>query len=191
MEKKKRIILVFFVLLLLLCSAFAVSCQLNKKEGVNSSTIKLADWENETWEVGYGELYQLPMNVKDKEGNEYPLSAVVKNSKGEKIPLWNGKFVIAEKTDYTVEYYFQHNEQKQQRTVTLKVTGKAKPLIETTATDEILKVGEIYQLKEYSAYDYYEGDLTGSISLNVYDEAKDEVVNSEYGKRNFYCNKER
>ena len=129
-----------------LCVPFA-GCK--KMDESATTYVTLTDFENVTETVGLGETYALPAGVAfDGDGNDYRVIYEVKNSKGEKVSVSDGKFRIKELGEgkYIITCYAQIESEKYlTRTITLNVVDRAAPVINASKMP-FAYVGEEYTI---------------------------------------------
>lgn len=174
---------IFGLLAILSLSFGIVACKSNSSAGNGGGnslpSVKLVDFEDTTETVGLHDLYQLHLVGTDTEGRTYPLTAVVKNSENEEVKVTSGKFVIAEKTGYTITYMFNLNGKTQTRVVTLSVAPLKEPLLQVDGYDSVLSLGSSYTIPVATATDGFDGELTPE--TKVYKVAGNEEMAVEDG----------
>ena len=133
MHKKSKLCTLMLTAVFALATPLA-SCDNFLGDGFfNQNYVSLVDFESETETVGLGENYVLPSGVAfDADGNDYKVVYEVKDSKGEKVSVLNGRFKVKElgKAKYVITCYAQIAEGKYvTRTITLDVVDRAAPVI--------------------------------------------------------------
>ena len=135
------------------CLAVCAFCGCNNRP---SAPIVLVDFPaTAAEEVTLGSEYRLKIKtVKDENGKEYAVSAVVTDSKGQNVELTNGEtFAVTDKDGYVIVYTANTGASPQTQTLTLTVIGAETPdepivLVDfpATATEEAT-LGSEYRLK--------------------------------------------
>ena len=177
MNKKSKLCTLMLTAVLALTTPLA-SCDKLFGEGFfGQNYVKLVDFENETETVGLGENYVLPSGVAfDADGNDYRVVYEVKDSKGEKVSVLNGRFKVKElgEAKYTITCYAQIEEGKYlTRTITLNVVDRGAPTI-TTETMPFAFVGEEYVIQGIKITD--NNDEVVTPSYQVFDVTGEEVT---------------
>lgn len=169
---------------LLLSAVFTLGMPLTacSSFGQKESYVTLVDFANETETVGLGENYVLPSGVAfDENGNDYRVIYEVKDAKGEKVSVLNGRFKVKElgEAKYVITCYAEVETEKYlTRTITLNVVDRAAPTI-TTSTMPFAFVGEEYTISGVKI-----SDNTGENVTPVYKvlDANDSEVAVQNGK---------
>lgn len=151
--------------LALVCAALSLTCFLfGCEKGSASSAFSeagnIVGYVDETETVAYGSAYVLETLVRDDIGTIYDAAYTVTDSSGAEVAVERGKFLVLDKSGYTVVYSVTTPKSTFSRTVTLTVVNGGAPAIEMSATDDVYMFGESYTVPEISVYDYYDGEIT-------------------------------
>ena len=134
------------------CLAVCAFCGCNNRP---SAPIVLVDFPaTAAEEVTLGSEYRLKIKtVKDENGKEYAVSAIVTDSKGQNVELTNGEtFAVTDKDGYVIVYTANTGASPQTQTLTLTVIDAEKPTIVISEPSEGV-VGVEYTLPAISFSD--------------------------------------
>ncbi|MBQ8685665.1 MAG: hypothetical protein IJ514_05810 [Clostridia bacterium] len=120
---------------------------------VDTSTIKLADFDDQTASVSLGDEYILPALVKDEAGKEYAVTYSVKTQSGKSVGTIDGVFWVDRFETYSVLCSVALSETDiRTRTLTLNVQDKGAPEL-TFASFEDGTTGVEYTLPNITVND--------------------------------------
>ena len=170
MKKTAKRIL-FFTLLTVACLCLFIGCKA-KKETVRT----LVDWENSTEEIAYGEEYRLTTTTTDNVGNLVDVFAQVKTGENASVNTDGNTFVATDKSGYTITYTAVLEEAVYTKTTTLKVAA-AKPIISVGLGFERVYTGSPFTLPAFTAYDYFDGDVSDTVQVKLFKAEGDEDLN--------------
>ncbi|HEY8389567.1 MAG TPA: hypothetical protein VIL26_01240, partial [Clostridia bacterium] len=148
---RRKQLLVLLLSLLTICLSF-VACGKNE--------IALLDFpEAYSEQVQLGDLYTLKvLNVYDKNGNEYRVTAEVKTTQGEVVNVIGNQFDIDNIQGYVITYTAKISDKQTLKSVlTLNVVDKEGPVIRITKPSDGV-VGEVYTLPSITV-----SDLSGEV----------------------------
>lgn len=154
------------------------SSQDSSSESSSVVKITLADFEDESKDVGYGEKYELELQAIDTDGKYQALSATVTKTDGTPVDVTNGKFVVDDKQGYIVTYSFTSAGETVTKTVTLNVKALKKPVVHLDGSLSVVLLGDSCTLPTATVYDYFDGDLTAQIE--VYKKGESTDLKMEY-----------
>ena len=158
--KRKRQILA--ALLVLCLSAFFMFAACDGK-------VQLTDFADATITCDYGETFTLDLSpVKDNKGNEYTVTAEVRDADGERVGVFNGTFDIGDIRGYTIKYSARSGETVVgERTVTISVRAIAEPSIVFSSYSEsnVYEIGKEFKLPAYTASSPFTDNVTSSAKL--------------------------
>ncbi|PWM70385.1 MAG: hypothetical protein DBX59_11055 [Bacillota bacterium] len=159
-KQKKRSLLVLFALVAAVCCAFLAAC---------NGKVNLVDFADDTVQCEYGDTYTLDLAAaKDDKGNEYAVTAEVRDADGERVGVFNNAFDIADIRGYTVKYTARSGEEiVGERTVSITVLATAKPNISFSAysAENVYEVGKIFKLPSYTVSSPLTDNVTASAKL--------------------------
>lgn len=151
----------------LLCVGCVIGACNNEPKTEDGAATISSEWAKELEEtVEFNSAYQLDYVVVDSEGALHAATATVKDSAGNVVQTDNGKFTVADKSGYTVEYAYTLNDKTYVRKVTLKVAALTAPVVNVQGFDSMIYLGETYVVPDCETADYYDGEIALSVTLS-------------------------
>lgn len=159
-------------LLAFFMSCLALLCALAGCSEKQETARTLTDWSDTTEDIAYGSEYRLTTTAVDSEGDLVDLSAEVTTGEAEKVDATGGRFLAIDRSGYTIAYTAELDGKTYTKTTKLSVVA-AGPIVSVGLGFEAVYTGTPFELPEFTAYDYWDGDVSDSLELKLYAAATD------------------